>query len=282
MDLIDLHTHTSISDGSMRPAELVRHAKQKGLTAIAVTDHDTTGGLDEAILEGNRIGLEVVPGVEIGADYTSELHILGYFKNRDYTKIAPVLGDLRKKREERNPKIVARLNELGFKITMEEVLIMSSGGVTGRPHIAKLLIEKGYVSSMEEAFDKYLSSGRPAYFKKDKLKPEECIEEIEKAGGLPVLAHPVHLRMEDGTLDELLSRLCAAGLRGMEAIYVDNTEEQTVRLIASAKRHRLLVTGGSDFHGSYKPNIEIGTGKGNLQVPYELLEKMKALLCADD
>lgn len=275
MDPIDLHTHSTASDGSMLPAELVRYAKQKGLKAIAITDHDTTDGLYDAVQEGKKLGIEVISGIEISADFNPEMHILGYFLNGDYFGIAEILADFRLKREERNPKIVRKLNDLGLKITMEEVLAKSSGGVTGRPHIAKVLIEKGYVGSMEEAFDRYLVSGRPAYFKKDKLNPHQCIIQINAAGGLPVLAHPIYLNMDYEQLDALLGELAEAGLKGIEAYYVDNTPEQTEMLLGLADRHSLLVTGGSDFHGSFKPDIDIGIGRGSLRVPYELLENMK-------
>lgn len=275
MDTIDLHTHTKASDGSMQPSELVRYAKHKGLKAIAITDHDTTGGLHEAIQEGKKLGLEVIPGIEISADFIPEMHILGYFLTGDYSGIAETLAGLRIKREERNPRIIKKLNEMGFSITMDEVLAKSSGGVTGRPHIAKVLIEKGYAVSIEEAFEKLLGSGRPAYFKKEKLDPCQCIREILAAGGLPVLAHPVYLNMEYGRLDVLLSELAKAGLKGIEAYYTDNTGVQTEKFLALADRHDLLVTGGSDFHGSFKPDIDIGIGRGNLKVPYKLLENMK-------
>ena len=275
MHFIDLHTHTTASDGSMLPEDLVKYAKHKGLKAIAITDHDTTDGLNQAVAEGKRIGLEVISGIEISADFNPEMHILGYFLKGDYSGISKILADLRSKREERNPRIVNKLNELGLEITMEEVLAKSSGGVTGRPHIAKVMIEKGYVRNLEEAFDKYLASSRPAYFKKDKLTPRQCIGEINAAGGLPVLAHPIYLRMEYEQLDILLAELKQYGLRGIEAYYVDNTAQQTAMLLNLAKKHSLLVTGGSDFHGSFKPNIDIGIGRGDLHIPYELLENMK-------
>ncbi len=277
MNLIDLHTHTTSSDGSMAPAELVKYAKHKGLKAIAITDHDTTDGLQEALQEGKSTGLEVIPGIEISADFNPEMHILGYFLKGDYSRIAGTLAGLRLKRDERNPRIVKRLNELGLEISVEEVLARSRGGVTGRPHIAKVLIEKGYVHSNEEAFDRYLGSGRPAYFKKDKLTPGQCIGEISAAGGLPVLAHPIYLGMEYGQLDSLLAELVQDGLMGIEAYYVDNTAQQTRMLLELAEKHHLFVTGGSDFHGSFKPQIDLGIGRGNLRVPYELLEKMKRL-----
>lgn len=276
-EIVDLHTHTTASDGSMTPIELVRHAKQKGLKAIAVTDHDSVNGLREAVEEGNKLGLEVIPGIEISMDFSPEMHILGYFINGNYPGISGILAGLREKREERNPKIIRKLNEMGFGITMDEVSRLASGGIIGRPHIAKVMLEKGYVGSIEEAFSKYLAAGRPAYFKKDKLLPEEGIFEINATGGIPVLAHPVYLDMDRRQLDMLLDRLVCAGLKGIEAYYSENTPEQTQELLMLAEKHRLFVTGGSDFHGAFKPDIHIGTGRGNLRVPYELLERMKKI-----
>jgi 3',5'-nucleoside bisphosphate phosphatase len=272
---IDLHTHSTASDGSMSPGELVRHAKAKGLSAIALTDHDTIVGVDEAIEAGKKIGIEVIPGVEISTDFKPEMHILGYFFN----DIAPAFNDillkLRQNRFERNPKIINKLKDMGINITIEEVEAEGKGNVIGRPHIAKVLLNKGYVKSMEEAFDKFLASGKAAYFKKDKLSPEEGIEAILKGGGIPILAHPIFLGITLKELDNLLEVLKEKGIKGIEAVYVENTREDTGNLLRLAIKHDLLVTGGSDFHGSYKPDIEIGIGRGSLSVSYELLHKLR-------
>lgn len=274
---IDLHTHTTASDGSFTPSALVRYAASKGLKAIAVTDHDTVGGLQEALKEAEALGLEVVPGVEISVDFRPEMHILGYFFSSGYASINEVLEELKKKRAERNPKIIKRLNELGMDISMEEVEALSPGGITGRPHIARVMVSKGYAQSEREAFEKFLGSGRPAYFSKAKLTPEQGIDEILKAGGLPVLAHPIFLNLKEAELDTLLKSLKKAGLKGVEVYYSENTEAQTEELIRLADRNGLFATGGSDFHGSFKPDIEIGTGMGSLAVGYGLLEIMKRL-----
>ncbi len=272
---IDLHTHSTASDGSMSPRELVRHAAKCGLHAVAITDHDTVEGVDEAADEGGKLGIEVIAGVEISADYKPEMHILGYFFNGDHNNIKPTLSRLRENRTVRNPKIINRLNELGFSISLEEVDTEVRGSVVGRPHIAKVMLKKGYVKSIEEAFDKYLSTGRPAYFKKDKLTPEEGIKEILRAGGIPVVAHPIYLYHTWNELDELLGNLIKSGLKGVEAYYVDNSSDDTGNLLRLAIKHELLVTGGSDFHGSFKNGIEIGVGRGNLRIEYVLLEKLK-------
>jgi hypothetical protein len=301
---IDLHTHSTASDGSMEPAALVRHAYELGLTAIALTDHDTVGGVGQALEEGARLGMEVIPGVEISVSLSSwgplsytkpgtqqgvtsapsphqgvtsaepdepEMHLLGYFFNGSYELLSDTLEDLRQKREQRNPKIIAKLNELGFDISLEEVTRKAAGGIVGRPHIARVLMEKGYTSSISEGFDRYLAAGRPAYFRKDKLTPEEGLAEIIRAGGVPVLAHPIYLGVRGRQLGKVLEKLKRAGLKGIEALYTENTQEQTDELLKLAQEYGLKVTGGSDFHGSFKPDIEAGVGRGNLRIPYSLL-----------
>ncbi len=275
--IIDLHTHSIASDGSMSPAELVRHAKDMGLAAVALTDHDTVEGIREALYEGNRIGIEVIPGIEISTNYKPEMHILGYFLDKEnYSSVQKELEVIRRGREDRNFKIISRLNELGIAITEKEVRAVSSGDTTGRPHFARLLMEKGYVKSMKEAFDKYLGKDGLAYFKRYELEPIDGINLIKKAGGIPVLAHPALLKMNYNDMDKLLLELKKNGLAGIEAIYSENSKEETGNLLRLAIKHKLLVTGGSDYHGTYKNGIEIGFGRGNLKVPYELLEKLKS------
>ena len=275
--IIDLHTHSIASDGSMSPAELVRHAKDKGLAAVALTDHDTVEGISEALDEGNRIGIEVIPGIEISTNYRPEMHILGYFLNIDrYLSVQKELTEIRKGREDRNYKIISRLNKLGIAVTEEEVKEISTSDTIGRPHFARLLMEKGHVKTMQEAFDKYLGKDGLAYFKRHELEPVDGIKLIKKADGIPVLAHPVLLKMNYNDMDKLLVELKEYGLGGIEAIYSENSKEETGNLLRLAIKHKLLVTGGSDFHGTYKNGIEIGFGRGNLKVPYELLEKIKS------
>lgn len=275
--IIDLHTHSTASDGSMSSAELVRHAKELGLAAIALTDHDTVDGVKEALDEGRRIGVEVIPGIEISVNYKPEMHILGYFLNIDeYTSIKDKLGLIKKGRDDRNKKIFNRLNELGVYVTENEVRQVAAGDITGRPHIARVLVSKGYVRTIDEAFDRYLSKDGLAYFKRFELQPEDGITAIKNAGGIPVIAHPIFLRKSYADMDNLLKDLKEYGLAGIEAIYSENSKEDTGNLLRLAIKHELLVTGGSDFHGSYKRGIELGTGRGNLKVPYELLEKLKA------
>lgn len=276
--IIDLHTHSTASDGSMSPAELVRHAKASGLAAIALTDHDTVDGIEEAIEEGENIGIEVLPGIEIGVDFRREMHILGYFKDKNYMNIADKISFLKKNREERNNKTIKKLNEMGVYITIDDVQKKAKGNIVGRPHIAEAMVEKGYAGSITDAFTRYLAYGKPAYFKKEKLTPCEGIEEITRAGGIPVLAHPILLQFPIQELDSLLYELVSYGLKGIEAYYVENTDSFTDKTIELAKKHNLIITGGTDFHGTFKPDIKIGTGYGNLMVPYELLVKLREAL----
>lgn len=273
---IDLHTHSIASDGSMRPAELVRYAREKGLAAIALTDHDTVDGVPEALEAGAEIGMEVIPGIEISVDFKPEMHILGYFTHTgSYAKIRQELEIIKNGREERNKKIIHRLNELGIDITLDEVKKVSLGDITGRPHIARVLVTKGCVGSIDEAFDKYLSKEGLAYFKRFELKPADGIQTIRNAGGLPVIAHPVFLRKNYNEMHVLLGELKGYGLAGIEAYYSENSKEDTGNFLRLAIKHDLLVTGGSDYHGTFKTGIELGTGRGGLKVPYELLEKLR-------
>jgi hypothetical protein len=272
---IDLHTHSTASDGSFSPRELIRHAKEKGLSAVALTDHDTVEGIEDALQEGLESGVEVIPGIEISVEYKPEMHILGYFFGDSYKNAAGVLESLIKSRNERNPKIISKLNELGYDITLDEVKNEAKGKVVARPHIAKVLVKKGYIKSTESAFERLLGYGKPAYFPKNRMTPEEGVREILDAGGIPVLAHPIFLFPNIAPLDELLGELASYGLKGIEAYYTDNTVKDTGNFLRLALKHNLLATGGSDFHGTFKPNIEIGCGYGNLKVPYELLDKMK-------
>lgn len=274
---IDLHTHSTASDGSMSPRELVRHAKDSGLNVMAITDHDTIDGVEEALDEGAKIGIEVIAGVETSVEFEPEMHILGYFFGNTYKNFESTLEKLRISRDERNPKMVKRLNSLGFDITMEEVRAEAKGNIVARPHMASVLLKKGYVKSIREAFDKYISDGKPAFVKKDKMSPEECIEALTEAGGIPVIAHPIFLNLTWRKLDALVERLVKVGLKGIETYYVENSGDDTGNLLRIAIKHNIIPTGGSDFHGIFKPGIKIGEGKGNLSVPYEVLERLKKL-----
>lgn len=274
--LIDLHVHTTASDGTLSPGAMVMLAKHSGLRAVAITDHDTIDGVGEALAAGLKAGVEVVPGVEIGVDFKSEMHILGYFIDHHNRELLRTLAVLREHRDQRNPRMVEKLRQLGFDITMEEVAREADGKVVGRPHFASLMIKRGYVANLGEAFDKYLGTGKLAYVKKDKLTPREGIKLITGAGGIPVLAHPKYLEARgDIDLKELLQELMGFGLRGIEVYYTTHTPEETRRFRELADSLGLLVTGGTDFHGDNKPDIKLGRGAGSLEVEYDLLEKIK-------
>lgn len=270
--LIDLHAHTTASDGTYTPRELVNYAKEKGLSLIAITDHDTIDGVDEALDEGSKLGIEVIPGIEIGAIFRGEMHLLGYFKSDNYKNINLLLNRLKRAREDRNIKIINKLNELGFDISINEVKTFSRGKIISRTHMANLMVKKGYVKNMDMAFDKYLGEGKCCYFKKSKINPEEGIKEIINAGGIPVLAHPIYLHLDNQKLGELLQVLKAYGLVGIEIFYADHTNEYIGFLSRLAQKIGLLPTGGSDFHGANRTRSDLGVGKGNLSIDYSLYE----------
>jgi predicted metal-dependent phosphoesterase TrpH len=279
MPRIDLHTHTTASDGSLSPEDLVRLAKQQGVTALAVTDHDSVAGLSRALAEGQRLGVEIIPGIEISCLYKDiELHILGYFINPEDPLLQPTLARYLASRDDRNPRIVERLRALGCDLTYEEVKSLAGAATIGRPHIAKVLMRKGYVRSVTEAFDRYLADGGPAYVTRVLPTPEEAIGLIRQVGGLPVLAHPVYASRLKEPIEQVCATLKRFGLAGLETVYSSHTPQQTDHYRQVARDLGLLVTGGSDFHGDSKPNLLVGTGYGGLEVPADLLEPMRALV----
>lgn len=276
MSRIDLHLHTTHSDGSFSTREVMNFAKQAGVTALAITDHDIVEGIPEATAIGTELGIEVIPGVEISSRLgESELHILGYFLNWTDPALAQRLVTLRESRHTRNPKIVQRLNELGIDITYEEVRKLAGTESVGRPHIARLLMEKHVVTSAKEAFDRYLANGRPAFVDRELPEPAEGVRWIREAGGVPVLAHPTWVRTSADGLRALLRQLKEVGLGGIEVHYSTHNPSQTAEYLDLAKQCDLLVTGGSDFHGVTKPDIEVGIGRGQLKVSDKLLDPLR-------
>ncbi len=275
--LIDLHVHTTASDGALSPTEVVEAALRARLKAIAVTDHDTVDGLDEALAAGRRLGLEVVPGVEFSVifDAPGFMHLLGLFIDHRRPVLAGPLKAVSDGREDRNRRILAKLNELGLEVTMAEVLAISGGGQTGRPHIGQALVDRGYAADLDEAMANWLKRGAPAYQNRYKLEAGRAIELIHAGGGLAVLAHPVSLGLQGPILAERLEKLKEMGLDGVEVFCPTQDAAFRLELKGLAERLGLLVTGGSDFHGRYKPRIAIGFGEGDLRVGYELLERLK-------
>ena len=278
--MIDLHMHSTCSDGTFAPAELVREAKAAGLTHMALTDHDTVEGIEEARRAAKEAGIAFLAGVEISAEFQpGTLHILGYGLDVRSQRLKGRLEEVQRWRRERNPKIVERLRDLGLQVTLEEVATRAGGDLVGRPHFAQTLLEKGYVKSRQEAFDLYLAKGRPAYVDKVRLSPEESIALIRDAGGVAVLAHPLQLKIEDGeALEALVRSLVEQGLQGVECYYRNHTEEDEARFLALARKYSLLPTGGSDFHGTNRPSIRLGTGEGELRVPRECWEGLTGAL----
>lgn len=276
MSRIDLHLHTTHSDGSLSPGEVLHLAHKAGVTALAVTDHDIVSGIPEAIETGAELGIEVIPGVEISSRVgNSELHILGYFLQWQNPELNQHLATLRASRHRRNPQIIERLRALGLDVTYEEVRALAGTDSVGRPHIARILMNKKYVTSAKDAFDRYLADGRPAYVARELPKPEEAIAWIKATGGVAVLAHPTWAKVSGEGLNALLTTLKAKGLGGIEVHYSTHTKRQTREYLDLAKRLNLLITGGSDFHGITKPDIEVGTGRGGLKVSEKLLEPLK-------
>lgn len=278
--MIDLHTHSTASDGALTPAELVAYAQEKKLEAIAITDHDTIDGVAEALAAGARLGIEVVPGIEISAEYpNSTLHILGYYIDSTDRKFLDSIEILQKARADRNPGIIRKLQNLGIDIELAEVIEESGSGQVGRPHFAQVLLKKGYVKTSREAFERYLAKGAAAYSDKFRFQPEEAIALIKHAGGIPVLGHPSTLQCStDRELAAFIERMVGYGLMGLEVYYSDHSGAQIKFYEEIAKKHTLLVTGGSDFHGKHIKGIDLGTGKNNLNIPYECLGAMKRVL----
>lgn len=273
-----MHTHTTSSDGSATPEELIELASAKRARAVAITDHDTVAAIGEARAAAARFGIEFVAGIEISAEYSpGTMHILGYCIDEESMGLAEKLNELKKARETRNPQIASRLRSLGFDINYDEVVQVAGNEVVGRPHFARVMVEKGYVASIQEAFDRFLKKDAAAYVEKARLSPADSIALIHKAGGLAVLAHPYQLKLSSyEQVDGLVRELADSGLDGIEAIYSRHSVIERVSYARIATHHGLLVTGGSDFHGTYKPDISLITGLGDLEVPYELLEALKA------
>jgi len=271
MSRVDLHIHSTASDGRLTPADIVREAAGRGLTFIALADHDSIDGVASAQTAAQAFpGLKVIPGVEISTDIPQgEIHILGYFIDYTNPEFNAALDRFKKSRLQRGQKMVAKLNKLGIHIDWQRVTEIASGSSIGRPHIAQAMLEKGYITSFKQAFTEYLGHHRPAYVEREKMTPKEAVELIIKAEGLPVLAHPLTLTDPEAMTMELK----AGGLVGIEAYYNGYTTEEINRLVGLADRHKLIVTGGSDYHGLDPTETAIG----DADLPMEALEQLIAL-----
>jgi predicted metal-dependent phosphoesterase TrpH len=280
---IDMHVHTTLSDGTLTPREVVRVARDAGLRAIAITDHDTVRGNQEAIDEGVRLGVEVVPGVEVSVDFVAgTMHILGYYIDLTCNSLIEVLLRIEHARHKRNEEILDKLGRLGMPLDYEAIKTVAREGPVGRPHIAQALVQKGYVASLREAFDKYLRKGAAAYAERLRFSEADAIQSIRHAGGIAVLAHPKSLSCGDPeSLSTIVARLVSLGLQGVEVYYPSHSTEMERACESLAGQHRLLVTGGTDFHGAIYPEMQIGFGYGDFFVPYSFLQDMKTRLAAN-
>ena len=278
---IDLHTHSTASDGTLTPTELVQAAVDAGLAAFALTDHDTVDGITEAkkAAEGK---IELIPGVELSTNYNgTEVHMVGLFIDETNTALRKRLQEFRDNRDNRNQKMYQKLREEGFDISEELLRERFPDAVLTRAHVARFLMEHGYIRSIKDAFDTYIGDGCRCYVARDKILPEEAISLIHQAGGVAVLAHPILYHMGQDALCGLISCCKKAGLDGIEAVYstYSTGDERLIRQLAA--RYSLKLSGGSDFHGSNKPDIKIGCGRGRLSVPYALLENLRQPQPAD-
>lgn len=274
---VDLHTHSTASDGSDSPAELVKLAANLGLKTIALTDHDTQEGLGDARLAATDVGIELIAGTELSLQYAKGgMHLVVLWLEPGSGPLQDRLRGLQDGRGSRNEAIVARLNELGMTISLEEILEEAGGGSVGRPHIAAVMVRRGHVSSIQEAFDLWLATGKPAYLGRPRLHPEEAIGLAREAGAVPVLAHPHTLNIDRAAeMAELLTGLGSAGLVGLEAFYSSYQRHEREGYADLARRFGLVPSGGSDYHGTYKPGLELGTGYGDLLVAESVLEELR-------
>ncbi len=282
--IIDLHIHSTASDGSLDPLEMPSLAKKAGLKAFALTDHDSIEGVKTILAHRHLLGpVKFLTGVEISAappdlfSVSGSFHILGYGFDVDHPDLNQILLQQQYARKNRNPGILARLNELGVDISLDEVISASEEKAQiGRPHIARVMVKKGFADSINDAFDTYLGKGKPAYIDKPRVEAAIAVELILSAGGIPILAHPGLLDVVDfDAYEYLISELVPMGLKGVEVYYPNHSAEETDYFAELAEKFDLLVSGGSDFHGAINPEIQLGTGKGDLCVPYVLYERLK-------
>ncbi len=284
---IDLHNHSTASDGTLPPSQLVSMAKAQNLAAIAITDHDTVAGAAEALAAGQQYNIEVVAGVEISVDAISpdglpiSLHLLGYFIDHENQELKQALDRRQNDREARNQQMLHKLNELGVHLTMEQVKeFQASNGSLGRPHFAQAMVRYGWVKDTDQAFRNYLARGAAAYVHKRRLSQKEGIGLIRRAGGVAALAHPAHLLQHNVYFNGLLHGLKSYGLQAVETYYGEYTPQQTQYLINVARKFGLATCGGSDFHGQAKPGLKMGSGRGQLKVPYSCLQELKQKLAS--
>jgi predicted metal-dependent phosphoesterase TrpH len=269
MSKVDLHVHTTASDGQYSPADVVRMALDRGLRALAITDHDSVAGVSAALVAAQNTALEVIPGVEMSTEVRGEVHVLGYFLDTEDAGFLALLDRLRHARRDRAQRMVALLDELGLHVSWQRVVDLASDGAYGRPHIARVMVEQGLVPRTQDAYELYIGRDGPAYVSRYKLTPAEAVRAIAQAGGLPVLAHPDKIE----NLEALISELVVEGLVGLEAYYNGYAPEVVQNLLSLARKHGLAATGGSDFHGA---QVASGGDLGSVDVPLWAVEELKA------
>jgi predicted metal-dependent phosphoesterase TrpH len=273
--VIDLHTHSTVSDGTDDPERIPELAAEAGCSAVALTDHDRQDGIGRAAARAAELGVELVPGVEISCEHPGTMHVLVYFLEPGSGPLQDELIRLQQARDDRNRKMAQRLADLGLPVTYEEIQAEAGGIGAGRPHIASILVRKGVVGSIQEAFDAWLAKGRPGYLDKERLQPDTALRLARASGAAPVLAHPLSLGLSPADTEATIAQLAGHGLVGVETVYARYRPEDRQALQDVAFRHGLTITGGSDYHGTYKPDLQIGVGQGDLDVPDELLARLR-------
>lgn len=273
---VDLHVHSNRSDGSLSPSDLVLEAKKKGLCAFALTDHDTVDGIDEALLAAQDSGITLIPGIELSTEYEGkDIHIVGLLIDKEEPDFREKLQKFVDSRTERNQKMCQKLTDAGLPLTCEELQAEFPDSVITRAHYAQILLKKGYIKSLKEAFDRYIGDRGPCFVPRKKITPEDGVRLILSAKGIPILAHPLLYGMGDERLQCLIDRLKEAGLVGMEVIYSTYTPSEEAQMRKLARENGLLPSGGSDFHGKAKPGLSMGDGYGRLHVPEEILTALQ-------
>lgn len=273
--MIDLHTHSTVSDGSDPPERIPELAHAAGCRAVALTDHDRMDGVTAAATRAAALGIELVSAVEISCEHRGTMHLLVYFLDLGAGPLQDELVRLQDARDHRNRRMAELMARLGLPVTYEEIMIEAGGMGAGRPHIARILVNKGVVTTIQEAFDVWLAKGRPAYMDKDRLSPEIAVRLAVESGAVPVLAHPFSLGLSPAETEATIVELGGHGLAGVEAIYGRYPAEDRAAVAELARRHGMVATGGSDHHGTYKPDLQVGIGRGDLHVPYSVLDELR-------
>ncbi len=276
--MIDLHTHTTFSDGTYTPEEIIKLCHKSNLKAIAITDHDTIDGIKYARDIAKELNIELVEGIEFSADYKGiEIHVLGYFLDIENKELLSLLEDLKISRDKRNKELIKKLNDIGLDISFDYVKSLSNGGLITKAHFGKAIVKKGYAKTMKDAFNLYLGKGKPAYVSRVLISYKDAIKYILNAGGIPVLAHPMIYKLSDKDLEIAIKDLKDSGLKGIECYYPSNSLSQTNFLLSLAKKYDLKVTAGSDFHGENRPDVALGNIFLGKQIDYEILEDLKSI-----